>query len=101
MSKDSKLKPVDIYILGKNYTVACFEYEQETLLLSAHKLDEQMREIRNAVKINSTDKIAVMAALNLTHELHQTQNTELMTEQNISDRLAKLRHKIENILATD
>ncbi len=98
MSKNTQLKPVLIKILGKDYKIACAENEQESLLLSAQALDDQMRTIRDSGKVSGADRIAVMAALNLTHELrHSTHNTPA-AKDNISDRLANLRHKIENVL---
>ena len=98
MNKQPKLHPVSIKILGKDYRVACSEDEQETLLRSAQELDEQMRKIRDSGTVIGTDRIAVMAALNLTHELRQTQNNDSSPGSGISGRLANLRHKIENVL---
>jgi len=98
MSNSTKLHPVSIKILGKEYRVACTEDEQETLILSAQELDEQMREIRDTGAINGADRIAVMAALNLTHELRQAQSKSTPSNGGISAQLANLRHKIENVL---
>ena len=98
MSNNTKLHPVSIKILGKEYRVACTEDEQETLLLSAQELDEQMREIRDTGAVNGADRIAVIAALNLTHELRQAQSKNVPSKDGISAQLANLRHKIENVL---
>jgi cell division protein ZapA len=98
MTNDTKLHPVSINILGKDYRIACSEDEQETLLLSAQELDEQMREIRDTGAVNGADRIAVMAALNLTHELRQSQSKSVPSKSSISVQLANLRHKIENVL---
>ncbi len=98
MTKDAKLHPVSIRILGKDYRIACADEEEETLLRSAQELDEQMREIRASGTVNGADRIAVMAALNLTHELRMAKGKEQDPKNNISTKLANLRHKIENIL---
>ena len=98
MSDKTKLHPVAIKILGKEYRIACSEDEQETLLRSAQKLDEQMREIRDSGAVNGADRIAVIAALNLTHELRQAQGKGVPSKGGISAQLANLRHKIENVL---
>ncbi len=98
MTKDTKLHPVSIKILGKDYRIACADKEQEILLRSAQELDDQMREIRASGTVNGADRIAVMAALNLTHELRLAQGKEQNPTNNISSKLTKLRHKIENIL---
>ena len=98
MSTKNKLVPVSIKILGKEYRIACSDHEQETLRLAANELDSQMREIRDSGTVNGTDRIAVMAALNLTHELHQTKQISSSPSGYLSNQLANLRHKIENVL---
>ncbi|AOY89846.1 cell division protein ZapA [Marinobacter salinus] len=60
---------VEVKILDKEYLVACPEEEREALLRSARHLDSKMREIRASGKVFGTERIAVMAALNITHEL--------------------------------
>ncbi|MDF0749461.1 cell division protein ZapA [Marinobacter sp. 71-i] len=60
---------VEVKILDKEYLVACPEEEQEALLRSARHLDIKMREIRASGKVFGTERIAVMAALNITHEM--------------------------------
>lgn len=93
-----KLTPVSINILGKDYKIACSEDEKDTLIHSAQELDDQMRAIRDSGNVSGTDRIAVMAALNLTHELRQTQSSGVVPEKDISFKLTNLRHKIENVL---
>lgn len=63
-----------VTILEKEYQVACPEDQQAELLLSARHLDEQMRAIRATGKVIGLERIAVMAALNISHELLQTRN---------------------------
>ncbi|MBW4934555.1 cell division protein ZapA [Marinobacter sp. F4206] len=60
---------VEVKILDKEYLVACPEEEREALLRAARHLDSKMREIRSSGKVFGTERIAVMAALNITHEL--------------------------------
>jgi cell division protein ZapA len=60
---------VEVRILDKEYLVTCPEEEQEALLRSARHLDRKMREIRNSGKVFGTERIAVMAALNITNEM--------------------------------
>ncbi len=64
-----KAKTVEITILGREYRVACTDEERESLLTAAAYLDRRMREIRDAAKVTGNEKIAVMAALNIAHEL--------------------------------
>ena len=98
MKKNTQLQPVSINILGKDYRIACLEDEQDALLRSAHELDEQMREIRDSGAVIGVDRIAVMAALNLTHDLRQAQGKDTRPKDEIFNQLANLRHKIENVL---
>ncbi|WP_439107715.1 cell division protein ZapA [Congregibacter sp.] len=70
----SNASTVSVTILEKEYQVACPEDQQAELLLSARHLDEQMRAIRSTGKVIGLERIAVMAALNISHELLQTRN---------------------------
>ena len=90
--------PVSLKILGKDYKIACTVDEREGLLSSAQLLDEEMRELRDSGKVIGPDRIAVMAALNLAHELKQVQKQNELLSKGLGDRLAQLRDKIENIL---
>lgn len=58
-----------VFILDKEYLIACPPEEQQALLQTAQYLDQQMRAIRNSGKVHGLERIAVMAALNITHEL--------------------------------
>lgn len=61
--------PVVVKIFDKEYTVACPEGQEQALILSAKRVDQEMRHVREAGKVLGTDRIAVMVALNLAHEL--------------------------------
>jgi len=61
-------KSIEISILGRNYKIACEEGEREALLEAVSYLDGKMSEIKKAGKVSGTDRIAVMAALNIAHE---------------------------------
>jgi cell division protein ZapA len=65
---DDRALMLDVSILGHEYRVACRESEREELLQAVQFLDRRMREIRDAGKIAGTERIAVMAALNIAHE---------------------------------
>ncbi len=92
------VQPVSINILGKEYKIACAKEEQEALIHTAEQLDKQMRKIRDTGKVSSTDRIAVLAALNLAHDLSASGVKPVIAEQNISTKLIDLRMKIENVL---
>jgi cell division protein ZapA len=63
---------LDVRILDREFRVACPEDEQAALLESVAYLDRKMRDIRDAGKIASIERIAIMAALNITHDLLST-----------------------------
>ena len=62
-------KTLEIKLLDRELRVACPEEERGELLDAVAFLDKRMREIRDAGKIASIERIALMAALNITHEL--------------------------------
>jgi len=62
-------KTVDVNLLGRSYKVACNDGEREALMQAVAYLDAKMNEIRKAGKVIGTERIAVMAALNVAHEL--------------------------------
>ncbi|HVP88308.1 MAG TPA: cell division protein ZapA [Casimicrobiaceae bacterium] len=66
---DDRSIMLDVVILGREYRVACRESEREELQQAVQFLDKRMREIRDSGKIAGTERIAVMAALNIAHEL--------------------------------
>lgn len=65
----AKPAQLDVTILGREYRVACAEEERPALLEAVAYLDARMREIRDAGKVGGVDRIAVMAALNIAHDL--------------------------------
>jgi len=62
-------KTIEIKLLDRELRVACPEEERTELLEAVAFLDRRMREIRDAGKIVSVERIALMAALNIAHEL--------------------------------
>jgi cell division protein ZapA len=62
---------VIVKLLDKEYQVACPPGQQQALVRSANYLDNQMRNIRSTGKVIGLERIAVMAALNISNELLQ------------------------------
>ncbi|MFZ5524892.1 MAG: cell division protein ZapA [Pseudomonadota bacterium] len=65
----STIKTLDVKILDRELRIACPEEERAELLDAVAYLDKKMREIHETGKIASVERIALMAALNITHEL--------------------------------
>lgn len=95
---NQKPQPVSLIIMGKEYRIACDPEEQDDLIHSAQQLDVQMRKMRDSGKITGPDRIAVMAALNLAHELQTMKNQNAQLNLRLSECLTKLSQKIENAL---
>jgi cell division protein ZapA len=91
-------KGVSVHILDKEYLVACGEEERQELLASASYLDQKMREIRDSGKVIGADRIAVMAALNIAHELLTQGDPGSEQNREMSLRLQRLHDKIEGVL---
>jgi cell division protein ZapA len=66
MSKDSR--GLDVSIMGRDFRVSCTEDEQKELLKAVDFLNSKMKEIRDTGKVIGVERIAIMAALNITHE---------------------------------
>ena len=65
--------PVTVRILDREYTVGVSEAERDSLTAAARMLDARMRELRGGNKMVAPDRLAVLTALNLAHELQQSQ----------------------------
>ena len=92
---------VDIKILDKDYRIACPAEEQNELLASARFLDSRMREIRQTGRVIGTDRIAVLAALNIVHELLQVQNGQPGLDSDLARRLARLGDRIGEAISAE
>ncbi len=85
-------------MLDKIFHVGCPAHEEESLIESAKYLDQEMRAIRNSGRVIGLERIAIMAALNITHQLlHYKQNKDDYIET-LSDRLKGLQDKIDTAL---
>jgi len=89
---------VVVTILDKEYRFACNPQERDSLIASAHYLDGKMREIRQSGKLLGTDGLAVMAALNITHELLNNKSRKDNLDDVLSGRIRGIQEKIESAL---
>jgi cell division protein ZapA len=91
-------QPVSVSILDREYMVACTPEERAGLISAAAHLDGKMREIRNAARTASVDRIAVLAALNIAHELLQLKNSADLVDHSLGDEMGSLRQRLEAAL---
>lgn len=92
---------VTIRVLEKDYRIACPLDEREALMDSARLLDHRMREIRQTGRVIGSDRIAVMAALNLAHELVQLRRGEGIQDTEAVGRLAQIQRRVAAALSGD
>ena len=92
-------KTIEISILGRNYKIACEEGEREALLEAVAYLDGKMSEIRKAGKVNGTDRIAVMAALNIAHEFLSIKLGNGFDIGQAKRRISLIEAKLDEVLA--
>ena len=90
-----KLIPVSVTILDKEYRIACEAEHKGSLEDSAGLLNQKMLEIKAGGKVIGSDRIAVMAALNLAHDLLQQQQI-ISSDDEVTQRLRQLREKIDD-----
>ena len=80
-----------VNILGKDYQVACSPGERDDLLRAASELDRRMRDIRHSGSVIGLERIAVMAGLNLAHEvLHAAKSVDSEELESLHQRIDKL-----------
>lgn len=91
---------LSVTILDRSYKIKCPPDQAQELQQSAHYVDEQMRKIQQAGNINSTERVAIVTALNIYHELMQLQKQKNNYIDVMNQRIQDLQHRIENFLAT-
>jgi cell division protein ZapA len=94
----SEARGVDINIMGREFTISCTDEERASLIDAVNYLDKKMRDIRDSGKIVGTERIAVMAALNVTYELLNASNGKF----DIGDfkrRIGSMQARIDEALA--
>ncbi|MFL0811412.1 MAG: cell division protein ZapA [Agarilytica sp.] len=85
----SSASTTTVNILDKEYQVACPENEKNALSQAANELDNRMRAIRDSGSIIGLERIAVMTALNLCHELQQAKHSGPSADSESLERMAK------------
>jgi cell division protein ZapA len=89
---------VSVRILDREYQVACPPAERDALVESAAYLATRMKEIRDTGKVVGADRIAVMAALNIAHELLRLRDAGHSVQTDAGARVRALRERVETAL---
>ncbi|WAJ38019.1 cell division protein ZapA [Pseudomonas sp. GOM7] len=94
-------KTVTVHILDKEYCIACPPEEHANLESAARYLDGKMREIRTTGKVIGADRVAVMAALNITHDLLHKQQRLDMDANSTRKQVRDLLDRVDQALSDD
>ncbi len=94
-------KTVTVHILDKDYCINCPAEERVNLESAARYLDGKMREIRTSGKVIGADRVAVMAALNITHELLHKQQRLDQEVSSTRERVRELLDRVDHALTAD
>ncbi|MBK8338377.1 MAG: cell division protein ZapA [Sterolibacteriaceae bacterium] len=89
---------LDITLLGREYRVACPPDERDALLKAASYVDEKMRDIRGKTQ-SAGEKLAVMTALNIAHELLQMKLPGGIDLQDFRRRIDSMQSRVDQALA--
>ena len=93
---------VTVHILDKEYCIACPQDERANLESAARYLDGKMREIRSSGKVIGADRIAVMAALNITHDLlHKQERPDVQASGSTREQVRDLLERVDLVLSSD
>ncbi len=98
MTQESK--PLDVNIMGREFKVACTDEERPDLLRAVEYLDRKMRDIRDAGKVVGIERIAVMAALNIAHELLRTKVSDGVDLGDLKRKIGTMQASIDAAMTT-
>lgn len=96
MSKTSEA--VSIHVLDREYTVGVEPEERDSLIAAARMLDAKMRDVRGANRMAAVDRVAVLAALNLAHELQQLRDDSSRRDREVARTLDEMQRKLDALL---
>ncbi len=91
---------VALNILDREFLIGCTPDERPSLIAAASYLDAKMREVRAGTRAQGIDRVAVLTALNITHEFLQLKNRVDAESGTMAQHLQMLRNKLDGALAT-
>ena len=91
----SASEPVKVSILDREFLVACTPHERAGLLDAARYLDAKMREMRGNARSAALDRVAILAALNISHELLDERRRSSSDSVQLAEKLQALHAKLE------
>jgi cell division protein ZapA len=88
-------EPVTVHILDREFHVACTPEERPGVVAAARYLDDKMREMRNAARTAGLDRVAILAALNICHELLDERQRGSGASHELAEKLQAINLKLE------
>jgi len=89
-------------LFGREFRVACPDGEEKQLIASADYLNRKVKEVRDTGKVVGNERIAIMAALNIAHELMSKKgNSASFDDTEIRRRISAMQETLETALAAD
>lgn len=92
-------KSLDVMIMGKSYRVTCAPGEEKDLLAAVDYVDNRMSEIREGGRTMAIERLAVMTALNIAHELLSSKGGKGVASAEIRRKISLMRSTITEALA--
>ena len=92
----SSNEPVSIKLLDREYTVGVGPGERDSLMAAARLLETRMRELRGSNRMAAGDRVAVLAALNMAHEMQQVRDGEAGRDAELAAALQDLRRRLDS-----
>ena len=96
----SASEAVNVRLLDREYTVGVPADGRESLVAAARLLDERMREVRGNNRMVALDRVAVLAALNLAHEVQQLRQERDAQQREMAATLDTLNRRLDGLLGT-
>ena len=93
-----KPKPINISILDKEYLISCTDEEREQLHDAVDMLNVKISQVKDNGNVIGSERIVVMAALNIAHELIAYKQKNQVYTSKLDDTIRRLQSKIHNAL---
>jgi len=91
-------KAMDVSIMGRDFCITCPDEERDELLKAVAYLDKKMREIRDSGKVIGSERVAIMAALNITHELLIARREEGFDTEEFRRRIDRMQAALDAVM---
>ena len=105
MSAAADKNAMTVSLLGREFRVGVPEGEQKQLQASVDYLNRKMKEVRDTGKVVGNERIAIMAALNIAHEMMsnpgKAASAQSVDNTAIKRRILAMQETLDSALAAD